>query len=280
MEAGSLDTTTPETAQMGASFQRMLDRVEKQLVGLSNASTSITHVSAALARAQGAFEAVHKNCHNKFLDTRYADLGSMFDAVRPALAANELAVSQSCLCTTAADLSRGAVKVRTLLLHSSGEWLADVCELPVLPMARRKGEGGEEQTAKTVAPQAFGSAMTYAKRFSLGSLLGIAPDSEDEGGESDGVKVAGRRLVADAQRQQADKVKREADAAQRAKNLGETLRKLTDDELREQLERGHKKVSSPADKGDPGHAKAKAYLAQLEAEQAGRLSQVPSPSPS
>jgi pimeloyl-ACP methyl ester carboxylesterase len=88
----------------------------------------------------------------------YADLADVMEAVDDALAAQELALFQ-----TMQD-RRGTVLVTTLA-HSSGEWIASEVRLADL--------GG--------GPQVFGSSLTYMRRYSALAVLGIAPDSDDDG---------------------------------------------------------------------------------------------------
>jgi hypothetical protein len=102
---------------------------------------------------------------NPHFGSKYADLASIMDAVREPLAANGLAVSQS-----VANDANG-VSVTTTLLHESGETLvSEPCWLPV----------GKKD------PQGYGSAITYARRYSLASLLGIVADEDDDGNAASG----------------------------------------------------------------------------------------------
>jgi hypothetical protein len=88
----------------------------------------------------------------------YADLAAVLEVVRPTLAGHGLAVTQSATATA------GAVSVVTTIVHASGEWLTfPSLELPV---------AGHD-------PQALGSGITYARRYSLLAVLGIATEDDD-----------------------------------------------------------------------------------------------------
>src|SRR3954447_20731998 len=89
----------------------------------------------------------------------YADLASVMEAVDDALAAQEMALFQ-----TMVD-RRGAVFLVTTLAHSSDQWISSEVRV-----------GGID-----AGPQVFGSALTYMRRYSALSILGIAPDSDDDG---------------------------------------------------------------------------------------------------
>jgi hypothetical protein len=124
-----------------------------------NQSTTIGAIAAALAKAQAAFKPAVKDASNPFFKSKYCDLAGALDAVRDALSANGLALVQS---TDAGD----KLVLHTTLLHSSGEWISGTYPI----------------TAVKTDPQGIGSAVTYARRYSLMALLGIA--AEDDDGEA------------------------------------------------------------------------------------------------
>ena len=132
-------------------------------------STTIGQLAAALAVAQGTFEAASKDRANPYFGSRYATLSSVWDACREGLSKNGLAVVQ--------QVSRGGgdVSVRTMLIHASGEWVSSTITLPVLPMQKRDG------TETKVTAQSYGSAITYGRRYGLAAAVGIAPDDDDDG---------------------------------------------------------------------------------------------------
>ena len=106
-----------------------------------------------LAAAQGMMENAIMNRINPHFKSKYADLAAIFDAARKPLSANGLAIVQTI----------GDGVLHTRLLHTSGQWIAS--EHP-LPMSGR--------------PQEIGSALTYARRYSLSALIGIAADEDDD----------------------------------------------------------------------------------------------------
>jgi len=87
---------------------------------------------------------------------RYAPLSSGLDIVRKTLGQHEIATVQ----TTAIDQTAGIVNLTTVLAHSSGEWIAS--DWPVCPIS------------ETTTPHRMGAALTYARRYALFTLVGIA----------------------------------------------------------------------------------------------------------
>lgn len=122
-------------------------------------SDSIAALAGALAKAQAVMQGAKKDSENPFFKSKYADLGSVWDACRDALTKNELAVIQ----TTEAEDEHGSIPVETMLAHSSGEWISGV--LKVRPV---KDD-----------PQGMGSALTYARRYALSAMVGVAPEEDD-----------------------------------------------------------------------------------------------------
>ena len=91
---------------------------------------------------------------------RYAPLSSGLDIIRKTLGRHEIAVMQ----TTASDTASGMVNLTTLLAHTSGEWISS--DWPVCPIA------------ETATPHRMGAALTYARRYALFALVGIAGDDD------------------------------------------------------------------------------------------------------
>src|SRR5437899_9276611 len=91
---------------------------------------------------------------------RYAPLASGLDIVRKTLGQHEIATVQ----TTAIDQATGMVQLTTMLAHASGEWIAS--DWPVCPIA------------ETANPQRMGAALTYARRYALFTLVGIAGEDD------------------------------------------------------------------------------------------------------
>jgi len=126
-----------------------------------NKSESIAALAAALAKAQGAMKGAVKDSANPFFKSKYADLASVVEAIRAAFSANGLSYIQ-----TVEPSDKDEVRVETTLLHASGEWIS--CGILALPVNK-------------VDCQGFGSALTYARRYSLSAAVGIAAEADDDG---------------------------------------------------------------------------------------------------
>jgi hypothetical protein len=120
-------------------------------------SETITELATALAKAQGAMEDATKSETNPHFRSKYADLAAVREVIRAPLAANDLSVIQ------AARTREHEVEVETMLLHKSGEYIAETLSLPV---TKRDAQG-------------VGSAISYARRYGLMSLLGLAAADDD-----------------------------------------------------------------------------------------------------
>lgn len=134
-------------------------------------SESIAELAKALASAQIAFDAIKRDRTVKVRTKTggeytfsYAPLDTVLAAIRPALSANGLALVQAC------HVEAGAEFLRTTLLHSSGEFVAN--DTAVLVSDR--------------GPQAYGSALTYAARYGVTRLLCLASEEDDDGNGAEG----------------------------------------------------------------------------------------------
>ena len=132
---------------------------------MQRSSESIGAIAAALAKAQGelinpekSLRATIRSPFPREADRtfRYASLSTGLGIVRKALGKHEIATVQ----TTAIDHEAGLIRLTTVLAHSSGEWVSS--DWPVCPVA------------ETAAPHKMGAALTYARRYSLFTLVGIA----------------------------------------------------------------------------------------------------------
>jgi hypothetical protein len=232
-----------------------------------SASPAIDQLAAALAKAQGEFEMAAKDAANPHLGSRYADLASVIRAFRAPLAKNGLAVVQRATTALREDLSSGVVTVRTSLLHASGQHITDVCELPVLPMTRKGGA-----TDKCVSPQAVGSAITYARRYSLSALLCLAAGVEDDDGAA--ASSGGQRQAAARQDRPATP---SADLVAFGALKGKAIDALTGEELSAAIDFGEGKITEAklaVDAGEPAPAwlgKVAAGVARLRDEAERRL---------
>jgi hypothetical protein len=137
---------------------------------MQRSSPSIAALAAALAKAQmelinpeksltGSIES-QSSREGRARQFRYAPLSSGLEIVRKTLGQHEIATVQ----TTAIDQAAGVVNLTTVLAHSSGEWIAS--DWPVCPVA------------ETVTPHRMGAALTYARRYALFTLVGIAGEDD------------------------------------------------------------------------------------------------------
>lgn len=116
-------------------------------------------ITTALIAAKAQFKPIHKNKVNPHFKSKYATLDEILEAIAPALLANNLLLIQP---TIAKDNS---TVLKTILIHAeSGEQLESELTIPAI-----------------TDPQKLGAAMTYYRRFSICSLLAIAPDDDDDG---------------------------------------------------------------------------------------------------
>jgi hypothetical protein len=136
---------------------------------MHKSSESIGTIAAALAKAQAELTNPEKSLvatirspfpRENDRTFRYAPLASGLDIVRKSLGRHEIATFQ----TTAIDQDTGLVRLTTVLAHSSGEWVSS--EWPVCPIT------------DTASPQRMGAALTYARRYALFTLVGIAGEDD------------------------------------------------------------------------------------------------------
>lgn len=141
---------------------------------MTTRSDSIGALAAALAKAQAEIEGAAKDKTNPHYKNQYADLASVWNACRAPLTKNGLAVVQ----TVSAD--GATVFVGTMLMHASGEWVADTLSM----------------TAATPTPQGLGSCVTYARRYALAAMVGVAPEDDDGQAASHPPALVGARPAA------------------------------------------------------------------------------------
>ena len=122
-------------------------------------SEQIEKLAAAIVKAQGALEPARKDRTNPFFHSTYADLGSVWEALKP-FTENGIAVTQS-----PADAPSGHISIETQLTHLSGQWMRSRLTLPL-----SKND-----------PQGAGSALTYARRYALGCMTGVVTEEDDDG---------------------------------------------------------------------------------------------------
>jgi hypothetical protein len=136
---------------------------------MQRSSETIGTIAAALAKAQAQLVNPEKclvgiirsdQASGADRSFRYAPLSSGLDIVRKTLSQHEIATVQ----TTSIDESAGIVRLSTVLAHASGEWIAS--DWPVCAIS------------ETSAPHRMGAALTYARRYALFTLVGIAGEDD------------------------------------------------------------------------------------------------------
>jgi hypothetical protein len=131
-------------------------------------SENVAAIATALAKAQielsnpekATIGTVYDNRTNTQRSFRYASLSSGLDIVRKTLGSQQIAIMQ----TTNIDRTSGTVNLTTLLVHTSGEWISS--DWPVC------------QLSETSAPRRMGAALTYARRYALFTMVGIAGEDD------------------------------------------------------------------------------------------------------
>jgi hypothetical protein len=138
-------------------------------LAVQRSSETIGTIAAALAKAQAQLVNPEKSLTGTIRadgsgsaerSFRYAPLSSGLDIVRKTLSQHEIATVQ----TTSIDAAAGIVRLSTVLAHASGEWIAS--DWPVCGIS------------ETAAPHRMGAALTYARRYALFTLVGIAGEDD------------------------------------------------------------------------------------------------------
>lgn len=132
-----------------------------------NMSDQIDKIAEALSKAQGMMKPAIYDNTNPHFRARYATLTAVMEAARPALSQNGIALLQSTTVETEPVMRVG---VTTMLMHASGQWIRGTLHLKPV----------------NDTPQAVGSALTYARRYSLSALVGIVADEDDDAEKANG----------------------------------------------------------------------------------------------
>lgn len=144
--------------------QAIIERIESKpkIYEIPYRSEHINELATALAKAQSEFDVADLNKENPYFKSRYADLRCVVMAARPALTKNGLSVVQDIISHVS-----GETLLHTILLHSSGQWM--------------------ESRMRVIPPkndvQSMSSYITYLKRVSFASLIGVVTGDEDDDGE-------------------------------------------------------------------------------------------------
>lgn len=147
---------------------------------MTQQSESIAQLMPAYLAAQAAFKPAVKDAQNPHFGSSFVSLGGVLGAVTEALRENELAVLQ--LTDVEPD---GRTVLLTRLVHVSGEWIGG--RYPVNPVKND--------------PQAYGSALTYARRYGLMALLGVVAEDDDGHAASQPAPAPVKRAPKNAKRE-------------------------------------------------------------------------------
>ena len=148
---------------------------------MRSSSDRVGALAAALAKAQSEIANPEKSLTATIASPfpregsrtfRYASLSSGLDLVRKCLGQHEIATVQ----TTAIDRDSGLIRLTTTLVHASGEWVSS--DWPVCPVS------------ETAAPHRLGAALTYARRYALFTLVGIAGEDDLDAPDLSGAGLA------------------------------------------------------------------------------------------
>ena len=240
---------------------------------MQRSSETIGTIAAALAKAQAQLVNPEKSLVGTIRSEqvsgsersfRYAPLSSGLDIVRKTLSQHEIATIQ----TTSIDESAGIIRLSTVLAHASGEWIAS--DWPVCAIS------------ETATPRRMGAALTYARRYALFTLVGIAGEDDldapdllsptaPEGRTDDAIGDKKDRLNGG----QGNAKGQQASATHRTKASQSTLKPEASVALREQLIAGIKDIGSAEEAASWAHRVmgAKNSLALADADQVERAFQ-------
>lgn len=117
----------------------------------------------ALSKMQGELDNAPKTSKNPYFNSRYADLATCLSALKKPMADNGLSVSQHCSYYSTSNNATANIECVTILGHSSGQMMISTLNVPV----------GKRD------PQGIGMAITYARRYGLSSIVGLAQADDD-----------------------------------------------------------------------------------------------------
>ena len=140
-----------------------------------NKSDSIKNLSIALAKFQGEVTNPSNTATNPFFKSKYAPLETVLNTVRSILSKHGLSVIQ------APSTEDNNIVITTILIHESGEYI----EPEPLKLKMDK-----------VSAQGAGSSITYARRYALSSILGIASEDDDDGNHAETISKSSNKTDA------------------------------------------------------------------------------------
>ena len=141
-------------------------------------STDITKLSQAMLIVQQQLQPAIKDAKNPFIGNEYATLNSVMESCRSLLSAQGIWLTQL-PCPAPVELGAGHIGLKTRLIHAeSGQWISSTA---IIPLPKND-------------PQGMGSAITYARRYSLCAILGIVTEDDDGNAASITPKQAKTRI--------------------------------------------------------------------------------------
>lgn len=130
-------------------------------------SETIIEIARALLEAQKKIGAAKKGATNPFFHSTYASLGDVMEACKDILNENGITILQPVMNNA----------VETVLLHESGEWISS--ETPITPKLTKTTKENGDVVETLSDPQATGSAISYARRYGLQSMVFIPAEDDD-----------------------------------------------------------------------------------------------------
>lgn len=167
----SVEGTKLTREEMGANYavhqpkpaEEREENMSLEIVENSWQSETLGALALALSKAQYKFESVDKS--TEAYNYKYATIGDTIKMIRPILAEHELALTQLTISKMYGKVLLSGIK--TMLIHSSGEWISAECYLPA------------EQTKSNNIAQVQGSWGSYLRRYSIMSILNLATEDKD-----------------------------------------------------------------------------------------------------
>ena len=163
---------------------------------------------SALSKMQGELKMALKDSDNPYFKSKYADLATCINTAKKPMADNGLSVSQHC------GFDGNYVRCVTVLGHSSGQYMASTC---VIPVTKKDAQG-------------VGSAITYARRYSFSAVIGLSQDDDDG-------NWASNKDVAGEQKKEAGN-KRVMDESQKRLDTEENYRYISADNIEVKMSNG------------------------------------------
>lgn len=186
------EVAAPTEAEVLKAKVLELERdLKKMAIVRKTQSDTLGKLALALSKAQGAMENASKDALNPFFSSKYADLASVWGAVRKPLSENELAI-----IATVIECTSSKVSVETKMIHSSDEWVATVVTVPITTISK------DREKVVVVTAQHIGSALTYCRRYGLQCVTGNAPKDDDDGNAASG-KTSGGGITREQYAQEA-----------------------------------------------------------------------------